>query len=72
MITCELQPDGLYSISGLTLSDLEMLEEGIHFVFNQSRKEEHRHYRHQAIELVKPLTDILDKTIPSANELTLF
>jgi hypothetical protein len=72
MITCELQPDGSYNISGLSLSDLEMVEEGIHFIFNQSRKEEHRHYRHQAIELVTPITDVLDKKIPSANELTLF
>jgi hypothetical protein len=72
MINCELQPDGSYFISGLSLSDLEMFEEGIHFIFNQSRKEEHRHYRHQAIELVKPITDILDKNLPTANELTLF
>lgn len=61
MITCEQYGDGMYQIKELTAEDLEMMEESLCYIFNQSRKEEHRPFRKHVLQIVTPISDMLDK-----------
>ena len=39
------QTNGSFCIEGLTLRDLELIQEALHEAFNESKDEEHRWYR---------------------------
>jgi hypothetical protein len=71
MITCQ-HSDGLYDVCGITAFQMEIVEEALQDTFNKAHKIEHKDYRHNVLEIVSPITEILDKTLPCKNELTLF
>jgi hypothetical protein len=61
MITCRKEQDGTYTLSGLKANDLDALQEGIIRLFDESRKEEHRPFRRQILQINSPIDSALDR-----------
>lgn len=60
---CVKVGDNQYELRGLTLNDIEILQEGLARLFNESRREEHRSFRKEINELNRPIEDELDKIL---------
>jgi len=50
MINCT-NNDGSYTIEGLNIEDLKLIQEGLHKLFNESQKKEHREFRTQVLRI---------------------
>jgi len=61
MITCTKDSEGTYTLAGLSSSDLDILQEGILRLFAESRKEEHRPFRGQVLQINSPIEQQLDR-----------
>lgn len=61
MIECKKEDDGNYTISGLSASDIEIIQEGILRLFAESRKEGDRPFRRQLLNINIPIDAELDK-----------
>ncbi len=61
MITCEKDSEGSYILSGLSATDIEIIQEGILRLFAESRKETDRKFRRQVRMINQPIDDELDK-----------
>jgi hypothetical protein len=61
MIECKKENDGNYTISGLSASDIEIIQEGILRLFAESRKETDRKFRHQVLVINQPIDEELEK-----------
>ena len=54
---------GTYTISGLTLEDLENIQEGLHRLFNESNKDRHRGFRTQVLYIDRVIDPELAKLL---------
>ncbi len=61
MISCTKDTEGSYTLAGLSASNLEIIQEGILRLFDESRREEHRPYRRQVLQVNKPIENELDR-----------
>lgn len=61
MIKCTKTSDNTYTLEGLTIADLEMIQVGIASQFNQANKAEHRSFRTDVLRLNRPIEAELDK-----------
>jgi len=52
---------GTYSLTGLTSGDLDIIQEGIIRLFDESRLEEHRKFRRQILQINHPIENELDR-----------
>lgn len=59
MITIEKTDEG-YNIKGLSADDLDIIQEGIVRLFNQSNRKEHRCFRTQVLNINRPIEAVLD------------
>lgn len=53
--------DGTYSLSGLSSGDLDIIQEGIIRLFDESRRDEHRPFRREILQINKPIENELDR-----------
>ncbi len=53
--------DGTYSLTGLSSGDLDIIQEGIIRLFDESRRDEHRPFRRQILQINKPIEHVLDR-----------
>ncbi|MCY1720206.1 hypothetical protein OU798_07620 [Prolixibacteraceae bacterium Z1-6] len=61
MVICTKTGNNSYTLEGLTLGDLEMIQVGIASQFNQANQEEHRSFRTQVLRLNRPIESELEK-----------
>ena len=61
MITCKKTGNNSYTLEGLTVGDLELIQVGIANQFNQANKEEFRSFRTQVLQLNRPIENELEK-----------
>jgi len=61
MIECKKEDDGTYTVSGLSASDIEIIQEGILRLFAESRQETDRKFRRQVLVINQPIDDVLEK-----------
>lgn len=61
MITCTKNKNNRYDLHNLTVSDLQLLQEAISRLFNESSRTEHREFRTQVLELDRPIDNELYK-----------
>ena len=61
MISVTKDTEGLYVLSGLSANDLEIIQEGIIRLFDESRRDEHRPFRRQVLQLNQPIELELDR-----------
>lgn len=50
-----------YTLTGLTIDDLEILQEGLHRLFGESQKQEHREFRSQTLRIDRAIDPELEK-----------
>lgn len=60
MILCTCD-NGSFSISGLSIEDLEFIQEGIHRLFMESLKEEHREFRTKILQIDRAIDPELER-----------
>lgn len=60
MINCNKE-NGFYTLCGLRINDLDLLQEGLHRLFNESRKKEHRDFRSQILRIDRAIDPELEK-----------
>jgi hypothetical protein len=70
MITCEPSDNG-FVLAGLSLSDLDILDEALCMAFAVNLNKEHRRYRTAILQIHQPISDQIDK-LSTENEPTLF
>lgn len=64
----ELKKDNdTYTLTGLSIDDLEMMQEGLHRLFNESQKREHRNFRRQVLQIDRAIDPALEKHFNSKN-----
>lgn len=61
MITCSKTDSNAYALSGLTACDLELIQEAIIRLFNESNRKEHRDFRTQVLQINRPIDNELEK-----------
>ena len=60
MITCK-RTNNSFSIEGLTVADMEVIQDGIIRLFNESHRAEHSNFRNQVLRINRPIDDELEK-----------
>lgn len=60
MITCTKTEEG-YRLDGLSAADLEVIQDGITRLFNETDRKEHRAFRTQVLGINRPIDAELDK-----------
>lgn len=55
------QDDATYSLKNLKIKDLEIIQEGLHRLFNESAKNEHHDFRTQVLEIDRAIDPALAK-----------
>lgn len=55
------QTNGSFCIEGLTLRDLELIQEALHEAFNESKNEEHRWYRSWVVGIDRAIDPAIEK-----------
>lgn len=60
-MNCTRTDNGHFSIEGLTLRDLELIQEALHEAFNESKNEEHRWYRTWVVEVDRAIDPVIEK-----------
>ena len=63
-----INDNGSFTLSGLSIEDLELLQEGLHRLFNESQKDEHREFRSQVLRIDRAIDPELEKHIRSLNQ----
>ena len=59
MITCT-KTGNSFSVNGLNASDLEVIQDGIIRLFNESNRAEHSKFRRQVLEINAPIDKQLE------------
>lgn len=59
MITCHKAEEG-YTLEGLSADDLEIIQEGIIRLFNESTRKMHRSFRTHVLNINRPIEAVLD------------
>ena len=60
MITLNKE-NGNYTLAGLSINDLEILQEGLHRLFNESQKDKHHDFRTDVLQIDRAINPELDK-----------
>jgi hypothetical protein len=60
MIHCNKE-NGSYTLTGLMINDLDVLQEGLHRLFNESQKTEHRDFRSQILRIDRAIDPELER-----------
>lgn len=50
-----------YTLTGLSMEDLEVIQEGLHRLFTESHKDEHRNFRSQVLKIDRAIDPVLGK-----------
>jgi hypothetical protein len=58
---CTRTDNGTFAVEGLSLRDLELIQEALHEAFNESKNEEHRWYCTWVVEIDRAIDPVIDK-----------